>query len=444
LFHLVVRRYFGHTCPESKLDKTRDLVLCGLLQTEQEYERAFHVIEAELAFLYDFFFTKYAAIMYFGELFCVAGLLALTFASIAACTWSLSVLNTHPSLLDDRSIEISSHDVMITKAALGVLSIFQLLQVWSYCVSDWASVSLVCKYVRDPSWQGNAYIEKLLSFLGRPHKWLRYWRNDLGQYSVLDSYSSSCLDRLKHLLPSGKAGKPVKLSREVKKAVAWAIKKSINGDLSNGASALMRHVMSEELCWGQIRDEFALTDSILVWHVATSYCEISEMATSPDEIYVHPNRGVAINLSKYAAYLVAFAPVLLPGSPIESECTLDDLEKEAKKILTGLVLPRDKYERLRELHTVVDETAEGNTSAQLLIKGVILGKALEGIEDRTVRWELLADFWAEMMVYVAPSDNVAAHIERLTEGGEFVTHVWALLMHAGILERPAAAATAVP
>lgn len=60
LFHLVVRRYFGYNCPESKLDKTRDLVLHGLLRTEQDYRRAFQVIEVvelELAFLHDFFFT---------------------------------------------------------------------------------------------------------------------------------------------------------------------------------------------------------------------------------------------------------------------------------------------------------------------------------------------------------------------------------------------------
>jgi hypothetical protein len=115
LFHLVVRRYFGFTCPESKLDKSRDLVLHGLLGTEQEFERAFKVIEAELAFLYDFFFTKHAFIMYMGEVpWCVVSL-TLTFASIAVGALSLGILNRHPSLLDDQWVEISTYDVMITK-----------------------------------------------------------------------------------------------------------------------------------------------------------------------------------------------------------------------------------------------------------------------------------------------------------------------------------------
>ncbi|CAO2206179.1 unnamed protein product [Urochloa humidicola] len=59
---------------------------------------------------------------------------------------------------------------------------------------------------------------------------------------------------------------------------------------------------------------------------------------------------------------------------------------------------------------------------------------LEEMEKDT-RWKVLADFWAEKMLYVAPSDNVKDHIERLANGGEFITHLWALLTHAGILER---------
>ena len=39
------------------------------------------------------------------------------------------------------------------------------------------------------------------------------------------------------------------------------------------------------------------------------------------------------------------------------------------------------------------------------------------------------------MLYVAPSDNVKEHIECLANGGEFITHLWALLTHAGILQR---------
>ena len=43
-----------------------------------------------------------------------------------------------------------------------------------------------------------------------------------------------------------------------------------------------------------------------------------------------------------------------------------------------------------------------------------------------------------MMLFVAPSDDTTVHAEHLTKGGEFVTHLWALLSHAGILNRDSA------
>ena len=67
LFHLLRRRFFGFNCGESLLHKTRDFVFKGLLKNKSvvnNHNRIFKLIEVELAFMYDFFFTKYAAIYY--------------------------------------------------------------------------------------------------------------------------------------------------------------------------------------------------------------------------------------------------------------------------------------------------------------------------------------------------------------------------------------------
>ena len=45
---------------------------------------------------------------------------------------------------------------------------------------------------------------------------------------------------------------------------------------------------------------------------------------------------------------------------------------------------------------------------------------------------------AEMMLFVALSDDETAHAEHLAMGGEFVTHLWALLSHAGMHKRNSA------
>jgi hypothetical protein len=68
LFHLLKRRYFGMDCYEAGRQETRDFVLKGLLASEEDGKRAFRIIEVELGFLYDFFFTKYDSI-YENEIF---------------------------------------------------------------------------------------------------------------------------------------------------------------------------------------------------------------------------------------------------------------------------------------------------------------------------------------------------------------------------------------
>jgi len=63
LFRLLRRRFFGLACPEAKakIKKTCHLVFKGLLRAEENYEAAYRVIEAELAFAHDHFFTSCAS-----------------------------------------------------------------------------------------------------------------------------------------------------------------------------------------------------------------------------------------------------------------------------------------------------------------------------------------------------------------------------------------------
>jgi hypothetical protein len=78
-----------------------------------------------------------------------------------------------------------------------------------------------------------------------------------------------------------------------------------------------------------------------------------------------------------------------------------------------------------------------NSTNVVLAGAGLARKLMEDIEVRAHRWKVLSDFWAEMMLYVAPCDDAKAraHLEALATGGEFITHLWALLTHAGVLER---------
>ncbi|GKV49197.1 hypothetical protein SLEP1_g55960 [Rubroshorea leprosula] len=57
----------------------------------------------------------------------------------------------------------------------------------------------------------------------------------------------------------------------------------------------------------------------------------------------------------------------------------------------------------------------------------------EAIVAESIFDEVLADFWAELMLFLAPTGDPRAHAEYLAKGGQFVTHLWALLSHASIL-----------
>jgi hypothetical protein len=59
---------------------------------------------------------------------------------------------------------------------------------------------------------------------------------------------------------------------------------------------------------------------------------------------------------------------------------------------------------------------------------------LQGGDDTA--WKLLAEFWSEMILYVAPSDNLNGHKEAIARGGELITLLWVLLFHAGIVSKP--------
>ncbi|CAN6216577.1 unnamed protein product [Urochloa humidicola] len=452
LFRLAVRRYFGYSCPEAGLDKTRDLVLQGLLprveEAAEDCERAFQVIEVELGFLYDLFHTKYAMIMCYGEVLSIGLSLCITFLSIAIGVSALTDLSPKGKYWELGLVDTEKKDIIITKLILCALAIFQLLQIGLYCTSDWVKVSLVCKYTTKPAWQGNSYIGKLFLLIGRvsifleQHKLFCRWENKIGQYSLMDSFSypnNQFLERHSDMIPmfreGRKKGQSIPVPMEVKIAIARRLKAS-NGQISNGASALVRHGMPE-LCWAcQTNSDFTLAQVILLWHTATSYCENSESNGTDVQPTEQTSRSklVATALSKYCAYLVAFAPKLVPGSPIETESTLDELVREARgvsKVNPGIF---ELFGDLQELHS------EGRVQT-MLAKCAAVGIQLASMEDQVTRWNLLADFWVELMLYIAPSDNVAGHIECLAQGGEFVTHIWALLMHAGILERPAAASS---
>ncbi|XP_024311490.1 uncharacterized protein LOC104585497 [Brachypodium distachyon] len=477
LSYLLRRRFFGMDCAEAGFPETRKFVLMGLLAEEDQanhYSKGFQIIEVELGFLYDFFFTKYATLSESEFSFLIMALLKL----ILTCSYGLVMLRYFPTIkILDPIIEVGTRrvDVIITVLIMAALLLFEALQLILYLTSDWATVSLVWKYTKGDKYSRILSIFQLILYLTSAKiNWSGYWQNKMGQSSLIEccfraqpfymkalKFTTVVLPDFYMTMPSLQSWVFSKKKFQEVPALVWneivscLRKQSSGGPLTNGEAAL--HLNDD------VHGEFSQTLRnsqtvvMLLWHIATEYCSMAsshdqeadiESGPLPDlKMQIENYKQVAVTLSRYCAYLISFVPELLPGNSADIFYVFNDMLLEGRR-----VLPQGKPSRDELLKVITDSesssssggsngngddnttTNNNNNEDSIFIKGLKLGRDLEK-KDVLGRWKLMAEFWAETIVYIAPSDNVAAHMERLAQGGEFLTHIWALLTHAGILKR---------
>ncbi|XP_044402574.1 uncharacterized protein [Triticum aestivum] len=210
LFHLLRRRFFGFACDESK-DRAHNFFFeCLLLEKKLEgstdYNRVFKVIEVELAFMYDFFFTKYATIYYGSMAATIWSLISVIGISIMAYFTARTPLKISQG---DRQISSTvTDDVVITLVILGSTALLEFLQMLFFWMGIWGRVSFVCKYIREQARLKGTTSQRFLAKIGvclassimvlkaflanigvsyasNRH----YWQHKIGQYSLLDSVS---------------------------------------------------------------------------------------------------------------------------------------------------------------------------------------------------------------------------------------------------------------
>ena len=211
------------------------------------------------------------------------------------------------------------------------------------------------------------------------------------------------------------------LTAEIIEHVLSGFKES-NGQLQDGQSALARNQLLSQFSWSCTLPTHI--HKILVWHIGTTIAMDGHLVPRTGD------HRVAKTLSDYCAYLVAFFPDMLPGHGYDTQRIFDAVVMEARKSLTGCDTLSSRCEKLTMM------VLPSDSCCRILELGGRLGRELRGVVPEARRWKLLADFWAEFILFLAPSSNAEIHAEKLTAGGEFMTHLWALLTHAGILERP--------
>jgi hypothetical protein len=195
---------------------------------------------------------------------------------------------------------------------------------------------------------------------------------------------------------------------------------------------------------------FRYTRCVIAWCVATWYCELAEQelerkqnalskqnastkaAAGGGEREENRNhRRVANVLSKYCAYLVVSVPELLPGPVPDTRRAYDHFAEAArealdKDTLLKAMLDRQYWSQLHRGNVVIKDI---NNRASVGGECPLLD-----LMRHSDPWETLADVWVRMLVYAAPYGNAEAHMRQLSQGGEFITHLWTLLCHLSISE----------
>ncbi|KAF8031433.1 hypothetical protein BT93_D0596 [Corymbia citriodora subsp. variegata] len=439
LFKLLRLRYAGYSLPQEAHKKTHNLIHLGLLSKEDGYKRAFRVVEDELTFLFDFFFTKYSIIFQPDRLHYKL----LELFPVTVTIWYMTlILKDYKGDYGIYQLGIMfnglSIDVVVTSMMMISFVMVELMQFFFVGFSEWAKVILICKYVQKKSWQENMWIERIIRTICRV-KLMKPWEQKLHQYSFLESYAYKPSWLLKNktmavFIDQTRNGQrestPIKLPEEVKKAVFHALKSYDSTKLENGQASLRGNNESKKLLWACRLETQARV--IIVWHIATSFCEHQLPLERSDSTAIRTSFLVATSLSKYLAYLVAFAPWLLPDHPYIAECMFDQAIIEARDLFQNCERMKDRVKEMKKNNNGLSSRGETVVS-----QGARLGNQLvDDIKHKEMIWRILADFWVDLMLYVAPSDNAKAHAEHLARGGEFVTHLWALLSHAGIERDP--------
>ncbi|GLU14395.1 hypothetical protein SLE2022_309690 [Rubroshorea leprosula] len=451
LFRLLCRRFGGHPFLESSKDKSKTwrLVRHGLLSKEGDYKRAFRVIEVELSFLFDLFYTKYAVIFKNGQGLQKLKIFYAVFLLSGCCVLGLLILNldtTYRTTCEEVTLVAAkqlSVDKVVTTIILGLLFLMEIVQLLLLVVSNWATVLWICNYVRGISLPTYLmFWPKIIMFCQERFK---PWERKLGQYFLLKSFNRNpwrlkfeCLlmflfSGIIDIPRAGQKGKyRIKLPEEVKKAVMNSLRRNDQPlELSNiGAESLHRNGVWNNQQLSSACTLETPTHVILVWHVATSLCMFDESTRSPANSIKNPSSDdfkIACALSGYCSYLVAFAPRLICVNPIVCEFIFDKVIEEARRILKDCNSESEMYEKIRS-SIGEDET--------IIYKGAMLAEELLLLPNiGKDKWKVLADFWTELVLFLAPSGDPMAHVEHLAKGGEFVTHLWALLSHAGILNQ---------
>uniref|UniRef100_N1R4V3 DUF4220 domain-containing protein n=1 Tax=Aegilops tauschii TaxID=37682 RepID=N1R4V3_AEGTA len=331
LFKLLKRRF----CPGLHISEKEKSDPAALEFVVTDGEHAFHLVEVELSFLYDFFYTNQAIVF------------------------------------------ILFNNILVVFMILSI----DILQDVATAYSNWAILHYVCDYVTTND--------------GSKGWWMmtkRWWKRGFGIRRALIKWVAA---------------------RQAKNSVHWRSEEQ-------GVAAAL----------GAVRPLEEHAHGPRVAHCRHHMRPPRTTGPGRGADQLPSSRRVATTVSSYCAYLLAFVPDMVPNHSYTASQILDAIILDARERLGTTKTLSERCEKMLQLGK-----PDMVQDMSILILGANLADKLLS-ENKRPRWKLLAGFWADLVLFLAPSDKADVHADHLATGGEFMTHLWALLTHAGIVHRP--------
>ncbi|KAL9244520.1 hypothetical protein vseg_018289 [Gypsophila vaccaria] len=405
----------------------------------------FRLIEKELEFLYDFLFTNNYAIYVRGLWKKLRNLCV-----IVLFVWLTIPLFVQYQPRDHNVLYVILWgrvlDTGFTRCVILAIVIIECSKICVFLTSKWAKVMYTCAYLQNetPSRTGKhtQWLIRLAFLVSRPRLSFfclkKITARKIGQYSIMDCYDeippemwAKCWIGSYFDLPRiGQAGSTYKILRPKLKdfILAICLDAKYEQQFSNGVCTLEANGLNDDLIRDYVKNLASQARVILIWHIAT--CGLEKDALEGSLSIKKDNHfEAATTISKYCAYLVAFVPQMLPDRVYTAQCEFDQAVKELEVQKFNEAAKEHETEKLKK----AEEDPEGgpNQSKYILKQANKLKEQLDNQDDL---WRILAEFWTEMLLFLALSDHgeaIEAHADNLCTGGEFITHLWALVTHSG-------------
>ncbi|KAH7835196.1 hypothetical protein Vadar_023733 [Vaccinium darrowii] len=203
---------------------------------------------------------------------------------------------------------------------------------------------------------------------------------------------------------------------------------------SRGAYKIRKRQMDPFLEWSV--ESLKLDRSILMWHIATDICYYFDLKFSKPSPSLKAR--VSKSLSDYMLYLVVFRPFMLPTGNWEIEyrkmCgeAMGIIRKSGSGILSRADASQLLLQNFLNGPGYMDAPVGGSKGALGLTDGCRVAKLLVDSNDK---WDVITGVWIEMLCYVATKCDWKYHIQELSRGGEFLTHFCLLMVNLGLTDQ---------